>query len=52
MYDRGQVVQLDPTTLGIDRRVSVGTEPREIVSAGDDLWVVNELSGTVSRFAP
>ena len=52
VYDRDEVVRLDPATLRVTRTVSVGARPRTVASAAGSLWVVNEFSGSVSRFAP
>jgi DNA-binding beta-propeller fold protein YncE len=52
VYDKGEVVEIDPATARIVRTVDVGIQPRDLAFANGSVWVVNELSDTVSRFAP
>jgi DNA-binding beta-propeller fold protein YncE len=52
VYDRGVVAKVDPATGRIVRRVRVGGQPREFAFDGTNLWVVNQASSSVSRFAP
>jgi DNA-binding beta-propeller fold protein YncE len=49
MYDRGEVVRVDPSTGKVQRRVRTGVKPRGLAVAGGSVWVANSRSGTVSR---
>jgi YVTN family beta-propeller protein len=50
--DEGTVVRLDPDTGKVRDTIDVGGKPKEMVAAGDYLWVVNETSGNVMRIDP
>jgi DNA-binding beta-propeller fold protein YncE len=51
-YDTRYVLKIDPRRRKIVRRISVGTQPREVVLAAGAVWVSNQGSGTVSRIRP
>jgi DNA-binding beta-propeller fold protein YncE/predicted Ser/Thr protein kinase len=48
----GTVMRLDRGTGQVLDRIDVGGKPKEMVAAGDYLWVVNEISGNVMRIDP
>ena len=52
VYDRAEVVRIDPGASRIVGSVAVGVKPRDLVSDGSSIWVVNELSDSVSRITP
>ena len=49
MYNRGEVVRVDPNTGKVQRRVRIGVKPRGLAVAAGSVWVANSRSGTVSR---
>ena len=51
-YNVGSSLKIDMRRRRVVRRVSVGSEPREVVLAAGSVWVSNQGSGTVSRIRP
>jgi DNA-binding beta-propeller fold protein YncE len=49
MYNRGEVLRIDPTNGRVQRRVLIGEKPRGLAIAAGSAWVANSESGTVSR---
>jgi len=49
VYDSAVVLRVDPDSGRITQRVWVGQRPREIVSDGAHLWVVNQGSSSISK---
>jgi DNA-binding beta-propeller fold protein YncE len=50
-YDTGEVLRISLGTRRVTARASVGSGPRAVVLTPGSVWVANQLSGTLSRFA-
>jgi YVTN family beta-propeller protein len=50
-YSAGKVLELDPATGRTLGRMSVGSQPRDLVAVGASLWVVEQGSSDVRRLA-
>lgn len=52
VYNVDEVVRIDPAQAKIVRTVQAGIRPRDLAFANGSIWVVNEISDSVSHFAP
>ena len=44
--------KIDPVTNTVTATIAAGDDPGSVVFDGDNIWVANEQSGTVSRIVP
>jgi hypothetical protein len=50
-YDTGEVIRVSLRTFKVSGRAFVGAGPRAVALTSGSVWVANQLSGSLSRFA-
>jgi YVTN family beta-propeller protein len=51
-FRQNQLLKVDPATLKVTRKITVGTGPVGVTAGAGSLWVANSGEGTVTRIDP